>query len=486
MFGCTFGSNNLNTTSFRTISSVIGTTGILAPLLLLTIGTAHAAPAHAAAAKRPLGDIVGLNVKFSQGQPMSDLPELKDLGVRWVRDGVGWADMEPAPGQYLPSFPADFTTRLAFYKASHIGVVFLLAYGNPKAYPDTPDKPHNQYNAEAYGKYAVAVAKRLRASGVRFVLEIWNEPHNFGLAKAFGGAWNAKAPSPWVDHYVQMVNAVVTDVKAYDPRVTLLDCDDMWVIHYWFLEKGLPAALDGFGFHPYQPLPERAAVDQNTDWVKPWTATDADASFASAVRRLREAGRQKLGHTPQLWATEWGWETGGKSPGGPLTEDTIAAYVPRSFIVADAAGVQAVCWFSSQDSVDGPMGLESNSGVKRKQYQAFRTLTRQLGAWTLVRQVAGADHPASGLQAFLFRGPDGYKVAAWNIDGAAPAVLRAKRGAALHAAPKALAAPKAVDDLGSPISLRQAKGGRTTFMLGPGPVYISGVPADVTVTAGAE
>lgn len=475
----------MNTTSFKMLSRVIWAAGILAVPPILAVspiltgsGASYAAPSPVTRTnvQRPLGDIVGLNVKFAQGQPMSDLPQLKDLGVRWVRDGVGWSEFEPAPGQFLSSFPTDFAKRLAYYKANHIGLVFLLAYENPKAYPDTPDHPHNQYNAEAYGRYAVAAAKLLKASGVRFVLEIWNEPHNFGLAKAFGGAWNAKAPSPWVDHYIEMVKAAVADVKAYDPHVTLLDCDDMWVIHYWFLEKGLPAALDGFAFHPYQPLPERAAVDQNTDWVKPFTATDADASFASAVRRLREAGRRKLGHTPQMWATEWGWETGGKSPQGPLTEDTIADYVPRSFIVADAAGVRAVCWFSSEDSVDGPMGLEANNGVKRKQYQAFKTLTRQLGAWTLVRQIAGRDHPASGLQAFLFRGAGGYKVAAWDMDKTASVVLSTRSKAVLQA----------VDDLGQTVALARAKGGQAQLSLGQGPVYIAGVPADVTVTiAGA-
>ena len=440
---------------------------------LACLAAGHTAPAPAANpnTKRPLGDIVGLNVKFSQGQPMSDLPQLKELGVRWVRDGVSWPDIEPAPKRYVSAFPPEFATRLAYYKANHIGVVFLLAYENPNAYPDMPALPHNQFNAEAFGGYALAVAKLLKASGVPFVLELWNEPHNFGLAKAYGGAWNAKPPSPWVDHYIEMVKAAVADVKAYDPKITLLDCDDMWIIHYWFLEKGLPTALDGFAFHPYQSLPERAAVDQNTDWVKPFVVVDADASFASAVRRLRDAGTQKLGHAPQLWATEWGWETGGKSPQGTLTEDIIADYVPRCFILADAAGVQGVCWFSAQDSVDGPMGLETNTGVKRKQYAAFRTLTQQLGAWTLVKQIAGADHPTMGMQAFLFRGPGGYKVAAWSVAGPASAVLRSQSKAVV----------RAVDTLGQPVSLAPAKVGQTPLTLGPGPVYLSGVTADVSV-----
>ena len=174
-----------------------------------------------------------------------------------------------------------------------------------------------------------------------------------------------------------------------------------------------------------------------------------------------------------MWATEWGWETGGKSPSGPLTEDAVAAYVPRAFILADAAGVSALCWFSAEDSVDGPMGLEDNRGVKRRQYQAFKTLTRQLGAWALVRQVSGQTHPTSGIQAYLFRGSGGCKLAAWNIDGPAPAVINGK-GGALHA----------VDDLGSPRAPVGVRRGQTAFLLGPGPLYINGASADVRITAG--
>lgn len=406
---------------------------------------------------------------------MRELPELKELGVYWVRDGVSWADFEPEPGRYPAAFTGDFARRLAYYKANHIGVVFLLAYGNPKAYPDTPQQPHHQYDAAAYGRYAAAVAKLMKASGVRFVLEIWNEPHNT-LAPAFGGTWNGKPPAPWLDHYVQMVKAAVADAKAVDPKATLLDCDDMWGVHYWFLEKGLPATLDGFAFHPYAALPERAAVDQNTAWVKPFTAVDADGTFTSAVRRLRNAGRRKLGHTPQMWVTEWGWETGGKSASGPLTEDTVAAYLPRAFILADAAGVSALCWFSAEGSVDGPMGLENNAGVKRKQYQAFKTLTRQLGAWTLVRQVSGQTHPTSGIQAYLFRGPGGYKLAAWDIDGGqAPAVIPSLAGAV----------PRAVDNLGNPRAPVAARRSGAAFLLGPGPLYITGVGPNAQVTVGA-
>ena len=425
-----------------------------------------------ASAPGTFGETIGLCVKFTQGEPISQLPELEDLGVKWVRLDVAWSRMEPEPGNYLPSFPADVQKQISYCKDHHIGIDFILAYSNPKAYPDTPENPHNRYNAAALGKYAVAMAKLLEAAGVRFVLEIWNEPHN-DLQKPFGGNWQGKLPSPWVDQYVSMVKETVAAVHAYNPKITLLDQDDMWICHYWFLEKGLPADLDGISFHPYSPMPEITGVLPDTDWCQPFTVVDEDGSYVSAVRRLRDQGKLKLGHTPQMWVTERGWETGGKSAHGPITEDTIAAYVPRSFIESYAAGVKVNVWFSSYDGPDGPMGLTDNQGRHRKQYFSFKTMTRELSASTLVRQVAGMEDRVAGLQAYLFHAPDGYKLAAWNIDGTAPALLSSTGDSHLNA----------VDDVGKPVSLPAAVGGVRHLSLGIAPIYISGVPAGVSLAA---
>lgn len=422
--------------------------------------------------KRTFGEMVGLNVKFSQGEPLAHLPLLKELGVRWVRDGVGWAEMEPSPGEYQP-FPSAFQQRLDYYRANNIGIDFLLCYDNPVAYPNTPSNPHHSADPKAFGRYAVAVAKQLKAAGVRFVLEIWNEPHNFVLAKMFGGNWNGKPPSPWVDQYVDMVREAVAQVKAYDSHIHLLDDDDMWILHYWFLEKGLPSALDGISFHPYGGLiPEITAVDQNTDWCKPFTVVDADRSFYSAVRRLRVQALKKMGKVPALWVTEWGWTLGDKTLAGPATEEILKGYVPRAFLTAFASGVEVVCWFSSYDSVDGPIGLIQNDGKPRKTFQAFKVMSQELGAYRLVSHKVGADHRNAGLQVYLLHGPAGYKLVAWNIDGEMPMVLHTHSPDSVQI----------VDVLGQPLAATPQPNGTLRFPLGPDPVYIHGI-AENTIHA---
>lgn len=368
-------------------------------------GTSAGTPA----ATRLFGDSVGLGVKFSQGQPVSDLPMLLDLRVRWVRDALHWNALETAPGRYAEFSPA-FKQQLDFYRGNDIGLVALLTLDNSRAYPGDAATSHDP---KAFGRFAVQAARMLRAAGVRFVLEVGNEPHNSELSKAFGGTWNGAPPSPWLQHYVRMVREAVEQVKAFDSSIRLLSDDDMWVLHYRFLEAGLPSALDGFAIHPYTPgPPELTAVAHDTDWTRPFTVVDVDRSFASAVRRLRAQGRAKLASEPSIWITEWGWPVGGSEIKGSVSSETLVAYLPRAFIVAAAAGVEVLCWFSAHDSVDGPMGLLRRDGVRRDSYLAFKALTAQLSDHRLLRQAASA-----GLQAFVFDGPQGRKLAAWSADG---------------------------------------------------------------------
>jgi hypothetical protein len=431
-------------------------------------------PGIAAAAEplqlhRTFQDMVGLNVKFGQGTPQSDLPLLQQLGVRWVRDSVLWATMEQIPGKYRP-FPGDFLARLDFYKKNNIGIVFTLCYENPKAYPNTADNPHHSLDADAYGRYAAYIAKLLKTSGVQFILELWNEPHNnmAGLPGNFTG----KPPSPWLDQYINMVNAAVKGVKALDPEVKIIDDEDMWVNHYWFLEKGLPAALDGFAVHPYvKAWPEITGVAQDTDWTAPFVVVDADCSMASAVRRLRDRGTMKMGKTPAIWITEWGWPLDGDVGWRKATEDIVAGMLPRAYITAAGAGVETVCWFSMQDSVDGPMGLLRNDGFQRAPFKAMQTMVAELGPYTSIAHVGGADHPTSGIQAYRFGGSVADKLAVWNIDGNSAAVLNGQGDAPI----------RITNTLGNLVEDERAPDGRLQISVGRSPLYIFGISPNVSV-----
>ncbi len=433
-------------------------------------------PADRMNGNRTFGEGIGLGVKFSQGQPIKDLALLKDLGVRWVRENEAWARVERAPGKY--EFSPAFQERLAFYRENHIAVLFILAYDNKSAYPPTPDSPNRNIDPEAFGRYAAAAARLLRESRVQFVLEIWNEPHNFVLGKQLGGPWHGGPPCPWLDHYLKMVTEAVKQVKAFDPTIEVLSDEDCTIIHYHLLEAGLPRELDGFAFHPYlsrkNTNPEIAKEGYGAPWERSFTLTDEDHSFRSMVRRLREQGAAKLGKTPELWITEFGCPVQENVNSnvtfelGSTSEEGLAAILVRAFIGAEAAGVKAMTWFSFWDGPDGPMGLLARDGRKRKSYYAFETMTRQLGEYTLVRQVAGGGHPTTGVQAYLFRGGSDWKLVTWAIDG--PPRKLALTGALREA--------QAWDVLGKTVDAGSDAAGVRQLELGTSPLYLSGVRGD--------
>jgi hypothetical protein len=436
-------------------------------------------PAGPRAVDRTFGDSIGLCVKFSQGQPLKDLALLKDLGVRWVRENEAWARVEPVPGRY--EFPPTLKERLAFYRENHIAVIFILAYDNKRAYPPTPEDPYRNVNPEAFGRYAAAAARLLRESGVHFALEIWNEPHNFVLGKQLGGPWHGGPPCPWLDHYIKMVTETVKQVKAFDPTIEILSDEDCTIIHYHLLEAGLPPELDGFAFHPYlsreNTKPEIAKEGYGASWERPFTLTDEDHSFRSMVRRLRERGEAKLGKTPELWITEFGCPVQENVSSnvtfelGSTSEEGLAAILVRAFVGAEAAGVRAMTWFSFWDGPDGPMGLLAKDGRKRKSYYAFETMSRQLGEYSLVRQVAGSEHLTTGVQAYLFRKGDDWKLVTWTIDG--PARKLALAGALREA--------QARDVLGGVVNSESDSAGVRRLELGASPLYLSGVRGDKAV-----
>jgi Ca-dependent carbohydrate-binding module xylan-binding len=404
-------------------------------------------------------EFAGLNVKFSQGQPLSELPTLPELGVRWVRDSVRASDVEPSPGRYAP-FSAAVLQRLNYYRDKGIGLVFVMPLKNDVAYPATTALPFRPYDAPAYGRRAVEIARMLRAVGVKFVLEIGNEPHN-ELYRVMGGEWQGRLPSAWVTHYAAMVREAVRQVKAYDASVKLLADDDMWVVHYWFLEAGLPPDLDGLAVHPYTPTaPELAAVQYNTPWTAPFQVVDADNSMVSGIRRLKAQARSKWGREPEIWITEMGWPISGAQS---VSESTLASYLPRFFVASAAAGVKGIQWFSSQDAVDGPMGLTANGGARRLPFQAYKTMTSQLGAYQLDGQILGAATPTQGVQAYAFSGHGDPLLMVWTADGV-------RRSLALKAGWVAIGASTALG--AAPVVCAATATRGPAFSIGPEPVYV--------------
>lgn len=352
---------------------------ILLLLILLAFSSSYAAPFEGG---------FGLNVKYVQGEPFDQSAKdmLLELRVKWVRDAESWNTMQVGQGVLAADFTPAFKARLQFYKDNNIGVMFFGVY-NAAVYSDDPAYANDRLPAVPYGDYMLKCAQLLKASGVKFVMEVWNEPRTFFVLPWYGGQWNGAEPSPWLDHYVEMANQTVAKIKAFDPSISVIVQDDLYVTHYWYLENNNPTLdprANGSSIHPYTNGPmDWTPFAADTNWtLGPWgTIVDADQTTTSAMRKLRERWQLKSGHQPDLWITEIGW-----SQGDAASADKAAKYLPRAFMTSAASGLKGLFWFSSIDRTDGPMGLRMNDGTKRPAYIAWKTMVQQLGGHEFISQ----------------------------------------------------------------------------------------------------
>lgn len=424
-------------------------------------------PAHAAPAlsDRPMRAGFGLVVKFDQGQPMAQLDLLPELGVRWVRDAVQWVDMEPRAGEYKP-FPPAFSQRLQRYRQQGIGVIYMLGYANGKAYPATKEAPRAPIDPEALGRYAAHVTGLLKAAGVDFAVQVWNEPHNFQILKMVGGAWNGRPPSPWVDHYVDMLRAVSEHVQKKAPGTPVITSEDVLVNHYWFAQHPrLPQGFKGIGLHAYanesSSGPEVVAPYADSEWARPFQLVDRDRAFATAIDRLKRHTRKHTGVEPEVWITEWGFKVDGRFAGGRVTEELVAAFLPRAYVLAEAAGVKVLCWFSMQDANDGAYGLIDRAGRQRPAFRTYVAMSRVVGDLRLTRRLSPGGQQTRGTQAYLFEHGSRRTLMVWSADN----------GSRTLPLDPAWSATRILDAYGEPVKLDAREDVRQAE-LGAAPIYI--------------
>src|SRR3984893_18028388 len=231
------------------------------------------------------------------------MPLVAKSGVGWIRDELGWAGLEPTPGNYrIPS-----KTKVCIHAARQAGlkIDLILDYGNP-AYAD-------RYDTAAYAKAAGWLAREV-ANDVQ-AIEILNEPQNFGFRDLYGGAWNGNEPhgsvSPYLQKYVQLLNAAAKEIKLANPHMTVIGLGAPPPASFRMIALGLAPQVDGLTDHPYGvqmpeliPYPATPAILQR-DGI---ATADANGTLASQVSMFRAQARKRAA-TEKLWHTEWGYAT---------------------------------------------------------------------------------------------------------------------------------------------------------------------------------
>jgi hypothetical protein len=324
-------------------------------------------------------DRIGVCTHFSQNWPVEEIiPLIARSGAGWIRDDLGWGGLEPTPGNYQISAK----TKAWIHAARRAGlkIDLILAYGNP-AYPD-------HYDTDAYAKAAAWLARTL-ANDVQ-AIEILNEPNNFGFRTTYGGAWNGNEPngsvSPYVQKYVQLLNAAAKAIKLANPQMMVIGLGAPAPASFRMIALGLTSQVDGLTDHPYGiQMPELIPYAATTDMLRRDGIATADArgTFLSQVSMFRAQAR-KWGASENLWHTEWGYATVSAKPDKHkpgMSEETQAIYILRRILESEAIGVEHTFIYDFKDDGGDPysdydnFGLIKNSGTPKQSYFALQRVS---------------------------------------------------------------------------------------------------------------
>lgn len=306
-----------------------------------------------------------------------------ELGVGWIRDDFHWKDYEKTKGRYV--LPDRSRRWIEAANQAGLKIILILSGGNPLY--------ENPYDPEAFARASAAVATELR--GKIHAIEILNEPHNSGFAKHYGGTWNGydagtKTVQPWVAHYVTLLNAAATAIRAVDPSVKIIGLGSVPPVNFRQLALGIAPEVDGITEHPYsiRGVPELIPYAATESMVKRdgIATADGQGTYASLVRMYREESAKHKGPR-ELWMTEWGfasYQEAKPSFFAGVTREAQAKYALRRFVEDLGLGVEVSIWYALKDdggnvyNAEDNFGLLTRANTPKPVYAAVQRLARLL------------------------------------------------------------------------------------------------------------
>lgn len=288
------------------------------------------------------------------GQSAADIAKISETGFRFIKTHVKWSEVETSKGKY------DFSAcdaLLASLEPSGVRPVFVLDSAN-KLY-ESGRPPHTLEGRTAFSEFAGAAAARYKGKGV--IWEIWNEPND-------SRNWS---PKPSAEDYTDLVASTSAAIKLADPAAAVIG-PAVSGVDFAFLKRcldlGILRSVDAVSVHPYRKGAPESAID---DYSR---LEDFIASYA------------RKGKSVPIISSEWGYG------GADMPADRQADYVLRSVLTNVMSGITLSILNGRQDTM------------------SLRTLSRELDGCKFVRRLG----ERTDEYILLFKGPAGYRVAAWT------------------------------------------------------------------------
>ena len=341
------------TPAFTRVRRFLVALALAAPLIA-------AAPAHAV----ELGLVTDLTWGASSADQEREYTSLSDLGAKWIRLEVNWAEVEPTQGAYDAWSLQQLDAAVRRNRAAGRQVVIMIGKA-PRWASGSADQGTPPRDPADYARFVKMIAVRYAGDGIAGY-EIWNEEN---IGRFWGGTPDAAG-------YVRLLAAAAPAVRSADPDAEVvfggLSTNDADYVRRAYA-AGAKGLFDVMALHPYSCESDLATIKRTSAGVI------QPGSFLGyrAVRDLMVA----QGDAKPMWFTELGWSTTTAACG--VTEavqaDRIAASVA---LMQQDPYVQAAMfynlrnnyWMADGDTTEARYGLMTTDFRAKPAYATFKTL----------------------------------------------------------------------------------------------------------------
>lgn len=317
------------------------------------------------------------------------LDQIKDLGARWIRIDINWADIQ-AGGKtsynwsQLDALVNDITSRDIKILGDITYTPVWALPTNIGLIPKTPAwkstwEHYAPADAQNYANFAGKVADRY--DGKIEYFEIWNEANNADFFK----------PKPDAGKYTAMLRRSYTAIKNANSSASVISsglapygqpgqaaADGSRVNPVTFLQRlyaaGIKGYFDALGWHPYNW--NSGPPSQKSVWSAWYQMHSTNPSALSVMKVNGEAGKK-------IWMTEWGYPSVKQAPS--ITDKVQqAAYLTEGYKLAKGyTWAGPLFWFTLEDGSSGSggvfdtFGLIYKDGTHKRAYNSYKTAVNQ-------------------------------------------------------------------------------------------------------------
>jgi hypothetical protein len=296
-------------------------------------------------------------------------------GVKWSREELSWANIEPnVKGQYNWG---PYDRRLAFDTQNGIEVVGMLLT-TPRWSTTNPGAPDwYWYEPANFNDYYDFVRTAVnRWSGTIHTWEIWNEPNH-------PGTWNCINNCNRAADYARLLQGAYAAVKSVDPNARVLigglyihdyTNEGMAFLNSVIASSGGAINFDALSVHTY--MPDRVPEAMRSDSVV--------QNFQYRLNMANDWINAHAGRPGEIWVTEDGRSTCNGCP-YPWSEDMQASILARMYgISAATPRLVQFDYFQFEDKFNNPSNLYGGMSIVRDNYStkpgynAYSTAQRML------------------------------------------------------------------------------------------------------------